>query len=139
MAARQKIVPWETHTDGEWHQVRTGPTGESKAESLRAYRNHAASAREWAARNGYRAQISRRENGRILSVRLTRPAGADNLERLRQMSRNELGQSLVQAIKLLNYAFHLRVHGENAPGGSETWAQFDRNAETFLRKIQDLP
>jgi hypothetical protein len=38
-----------------------------------------------------------------------------------------------EAARLLEYALHLRQHGERAPGGAETWAQFDRNAETFLR------
>lgn len=37
------------------------------------------------------------------------------------------------AVKLLEYALHLRMHGENAPGGTETWAQFDRDTEAFLR------
>lgn len=38
-----------------------------------------------------------------------------------------------EAASLLEYALHLRMHGENAPGGSETWAEFDRKAEDFLR------
>jgi hypothetical protein len=37
------------------------------------------------------------------------------------------------ARKLLEYAYHLRVHGERAPGGTETWAEFDRRVEAFLR------
>jgi hypothetical protein len=37
------------------------------------------------------------------------------------------------AVKLLDYALHLRMHRENAPGGTETWAQFDRDVEAFLR------
>jgi hypothetical protein len=38
-----------------------------------------------------------------------------------------------EATGLLEYALHLRMHGENAPGGSETWQEFDRRAEEFLR------
>jgi hypothetical protein len=34
---------------------------------------------------------------------------------------------------LLEYALHLRMHGERAPGGKETWAEFDRRTEAFLR------
>jgi hypothetical protein len=38
-----------------------------------------------------------------------------------------------QATELLQYALHLRMYGERAPGGDETWAEFDRRAEQFLR------
>lgn len=38
-----------------------------------------------------------------------------------------------EATRLLNLALHLRMHGENAPGGTETWRQFDRECEHFLR------
>lgn len=41
------------------------------------------------------------------------------------------------AIRLLIYALHLRMHGERAPGGDETWSQFDRDAEAYLRRIGD--
>jgi len=34
---------------------------------------------------------------------------------------------------LLEYALHLCVNGERAPGGDETWAEFSRNAEAWLR------
>jgi hypothetical protein len=43
---------------------------------------------------------------------------------------------LSEAIKLLEYALHLRMYGERAPGGNETWAQWDRDAEVFLRARQ---
>jgi hypothetical protein len=39
------------------------------------------------------------------------------------------------AIRLLEEAFHLRMNGERAPGGNETWQDWDRRAETFLRDI----
>jgi L-lactate utilization protein LutB len=42
-----------------------------------------------------------------------------------------------KALRLLEYALHLRMHGENAPGGNETWAQFDRDAEAFLRRLNE--
>lgn len=38
-----------------------------------------------------------------------------------------------EAVRLLKYALHLRMHGERAPGGNETWQQFDRDAEAYLR------
>ena len=37
------------------------------------------------------------------------------------------------AIRLLEEALHLRQNGERAPGGTETWAHWERRAETFLR------
>lgn len=39
------------------------------------------------------------------------------------------------AVALVQYALHLRMHGERAPGGTETWAEFDRRAEEFLRSL----
>lgn len=133
---REKVAPWERYTDGQWHQVRTGPEGESRAESLRQYRRHADSMRTWAAGNGWRGQISRRESGRLLSVRFSRLSPTDDVRYLQPMSRGQLGRSLMEALELLDYAMHLRMHGERAPGGDETWAQFDRDAEMFLRKIR---
>jgi hypothetical protein len=38
-----------------------------------------------------------------------------------------------RSVALLRYALHLRQYGERAPGGNETWAEFDRAAEAFLR------
>ncbi len=35
--------------------------------------------------------------------------------------------------RLIRKAFHLRANGENAPGGTETWHQWERDAETWLR------
>lgn len=40
-----------------------------------------------------------------------------------------------EALALLRYALHLRQHGERAPGGGETWADWDRQAETLLRAV----
>lgn len=37
------------------------------------------------------------------------------------------------AIRLLERALHLHQNGERAPGGSETWAGWVRDAEAFLR------
>lgn len=39
------------------------------------------------------------------------------------------------ARELLEYALHLRMYGERAPGGNETWAEFDERCETFLRRL----
>ena len=38
-----------------------------------------------------------------------------------------------QAVKLLEAALHLAQNGEMAPGGDETWAQWWRDVEVFLR------
>lgn len=40
---------------------------------------------------------------------------------------------------LLEYALHLRQHGEHAPGGNETWAEFDQRCERFLRNPSARP
>ena len=37
------------------------------------------------------------------------------------------------AAELVEEALHLRMYGERAPGGDETWAEWDRKAEAFLR------
>jgi hypothetical protein len=41
----------------------------------------------------------------------------------------------MSAIGLIREALHLRMYGENAPGGNETWAEWDRKAEAFLREL----
>jgi hypothetical protein len=38
------------------------------------------------------------------------------------------------AIRLLEEALHLRRNGERAPGGNETWADWTRRSERFLRE-----
>ena len=38
-----------------------------------------------------------------------------------------------QAVRLLEAALHLRMNGERAPGGNETWAALWRDVEVFLR------
>jgi hypothetical protein len=38
----------------------------------------------------------------------------------------------MEAIKLLELALHLRMHGENAPGGTETWADWERRTLALL-------
>lgn len=42
-----------------------------------------------------------------------------------------------EVLALLRQALHLRTHGERAPGGGETWADWDRRAETLLRGVDD--
>ena len=44
---------------------------------------------------------------------------------------------LATAITLLEAALHLRMNGERAPGGEETWAGWTREAEAFLRSRLD--
>jgi hypothetical protein len=39
------------------------------------------------------------------------------------------------AVRLLEEALHLRMNGERAPGGNETWRDWDLRAETFLRGL----
>jgi hypothetical protein len=38
-----------------------------------------------------------------------------------------------QAVKLLEYANHLRRYGERVQGGNETWGRFDRDCEAYLQ------
>lgn len=38
------------------------------------------------------------------------------------------------AIRLLEEALHLRMNGERAPGGNETWRDWDMRAEQFLQE-----
>lgn len=42
-----------------------------------------------------------------------------------------------EAVRLLEEALHLRQNGERAPGGTETWRDWDRAAERFLRARLD--
>jgi hypothetical protein len=44
-----------------------------------------------------------------------------------------------EAVRLLEEALHLRMHGERAPGGNETWREWDRKTEAFLRSRHDAP
>lgn len=44
--------------------------------------------------------------------------------------------TLKRALELLEYAVRLRMYGERAPGGNETWAQFDRDSHEFLSRLQ---
>ena len=37
------------------------------------------------------------------------------------------------AVRLLEAALHLRMNGERAPGGNETWAGWQHETEEFLR------
>jgi hypothetical protein len=39
------------------------------------------------------------------------------------------------AVKLLEEALFLRMNGERAPGGNETWHDWDNKAEVFLRSL----
>jgi len=49
-----------------------------------------------------------------------------------------MSDDLAKARRLLEYAMQLRMYGERAPGGDETWRQFDQSAEHFLRGL-DYP
>lgn len=50
--------------------------------------------------------------------------------------RDEAEAALDRANRLLRYALHLRINGENAPGGNETWQQFDRDCDEHLRSVE---
>lgn len=138
---REKVAPWERYTDGEWHEVRRGPADEIRSESERQYRRHWESMRSWCRINQMHGQISRREHGRILSVRirpLDRQDGrAHIIAAIRDRSRTEIGRSLIEAVQILEYGLHLRMHGECAPGGTETWREFDSRTEDFLRRLME--
>jgi hypothetical protein len=50
-------------------------------------------------------------------------------------ARKQADERADAAVRLLEEAFHLRMNGERAPGGNETWRDWDRKCETFLRDI----
>lgn len=96
-------------------------------------------------------QILHREDGRLRPDRVARlgqmdwdsdKANAELLPALRNAApdliaaareRDQLRATVERATKLLEYALHLRMYGERAPGGNETWRQFDTDVEHFLR------
>ena len=43
-----------------------------------------------------------------------------------------------EAVKLLERVLHLRMNGERAPGGNETWQDSDRDVEAYLRKAHGM-
>ena len=43
-----------------------------------------------------------------------------------------------EALRLLRLGLHLRMYGERAPGGNETWAEWDRDTERLIRAAIDL-
>jgi hypothetical protein len=49
------------------------------------------------------------------------------------VQRSERGQ----ALKLLEAALFLRMNGQRAPGGNETWGAWERRVESFLRALLD--
>lgn len=118
----QKIAPWERYADGEWHTVRDVTEGEPREESLRQYESYYMSARHWAARNGFKPRINRINCGRTIRIKFLPIEGFVKKP------------SLSEAIELIRYALHLRQYGECAPGGTETWDQFDRDADRFMRR-----
>jgi hypothetical protein len=40
-----------------------------------------------------------------------------------------------EAVRLLEEALHIRTNGERAPGGTENWHDWDRQAEASLRSL----
>lgn len=43
----------------------------------------------------------------------------------------------LSAVDLLRQALHLRMNGERAPGGNETWRDWDLKAEAYLRGFDE--
>jgi hypothetical protein len=52
------------------------------------------------------------------------------------LERERDGDTPDTAIRLLEEALHLRMNGERAPGGTETWQDWERRAETYLRSLR---
>lgn len=44
-----------------------------------------------------------------------------------------------EALRLLEQALVLRMHGEKAPGGAETWSTWEERVEVFLRSTYNDP
>jgi hypothetical protein len=68
------------------------------------------------------------EKGCVCAVCLNRRLAA-----VLAIAERQLLAQAAEADRLVAYALHLRMHGERAPGGNETWRQFDRDAEAYLR------
>ena len=49
-----------------------------------------------------------------------------------------LAATAATAIRLLEAALHLHMNGERAPGGDETWAEWEHAVEEFLRSRLDV-
>jgi hypothetical protein len=55
-------------------------------------------------------------------------------------ARNWAAEVEVKRLKeAVEYALQLRMYGERAPGGDETWAKWDSMAETTLRALTPSP
>lgn len=61
---------------------------------------------------------------------------ADVIDELRHRA-EAAERRLVDMRRLVETALHLRQHGEYAPGGTENWRQWDRDAETALLAALD--
>lgn len=56
----------------------------------------------------------------------------------RMAAKRQRPAETVTAVKLLEYAMHLRRYGERAPGGDETWREWHGRTERFLRALTDV-
>ncbi len=61
---------------------------------------------------------------------------ADQAEQLAGMLTAFAAEYRERPVRLIEEALHLRMNGERAPGGNETWADWDRRAEQYLREVQ---
>lgn len=83
-------------------------------------------------RHDHMRQIAYKQGARFAELQAQRPVALalnQAVERGRKIER----ASWEEPLALIKYALHLRMYGENAPGGNETWAEFDQRAEEFLR------
>ena len=84
--------------------------------------------------------------GTLDTAELARAAcqGHNDALALRQAARRRAdgahpGEGKPPAVQLLEEALHLRMNGERAPGGNETWHDWDNRAEVFLRSLLPEP
>jgi hypothetical protein len=84
-------------------------------------------------------------NARALAFNAVGPALAESGDWLPLSVRQRVADAVLAALesaetppaarRLLEEALHLRMNGERAPGGNETWREWDRRAEMFLRAM----
>lgn len=48
---------------------------------------------------------------------------------------NDMESTPAKGLVLLEYAMHLRMYGEKAPGGNENWRDWDFITEEYLRAM----
>jgi hypothetical protein len=84
-------------------------------------------------------------SARALAFNAVDPALAESANRLPLSVRLRVADAVLAALEaaqtqpaaraLLEEALFLRMNGERAPGGNETWRDWDRRAEEYLRSL----